>query len=107
MLRHEQQTIRMALSAALHHSAGPKEKKVELQQYAAQRGQKTGARTREGEVLEKYDAPRRLNASHPVWPGSLFDPGPQRSDRCLLRSAKESLPTLALPSLARVGRRSR
>ena len=39
MLRHEQQTVRMALAAALHHSAGPKEKKVEFQQYAALRGQ--------------------------------------------------------------------
>ena len=30
MLRHEQQTVRMALAAALHHSAGPKEKMVEF-----------------------------------------------------------------------------
>ena len=58
MLGHEQQTLRMALAAALHHGAGPKEKKVELQQYSAQRGQKTGARAREGEVHEKNDAPR-------------------------------------------------
>ena len=33
-------------------------------------------------------------------PGSLFDPGPQRSDRSLRRSAGDSLPTLALPVLA-------
>ena len=40
MLRHEQQTVRMALAAALHHSAGPKGK-VEMQQNAAPRGPKT------------------------------------------------------------------
>ena len=65
MLRHEQQTVRVALAAALHHSAGPKEKKVELQQYAALRGHNTGGRAREGEVHEKNDAPRRQNAPHP------------------------------------------
>ena len=46
MLRHEQQTVRMALAAALHHSAGPREK-VEKQQNGAPRGQKTAARARE------------------------------------------------------------
>ena len=46
MLRHEQQTVRMALAAALHHSAGPKEK-VEMQQNGALRGQKTAARAGE------------------------------------------------------------
>ena len=44
MLRHEQQAIAMALAAALHQSAGPKEKKEELQQNAALRRQNTGAR---------------------------------------------------------------
>ena len=52
MLRHEQQTVRMALAAALHHSAGSKEKKVELQQYAAPRGQNTSATAREEVVHE-------------------------------------------------------
>ena len=75
MLRHEQQTVRMALAAALHHSAGPKENKVELQQYAALRGQNTSARAREGEVHEKNDAPWRQNAPHPVErPSCLSDP---------------------------------
>ena len=36
-----------------------------MQQYAALRAQKTGARAREGEVHEKNDAPRRQNAPHP------------------------------------------
>ena len=49
MLRHEQQTVRMALAAALHHSAGPMEK-VEMQQNSAPRGQKIAARA--GEVEE-------------------------------------------------------
>ena len=47
MLRHEQQTVRMALAAALHHCAGPKEK-VEMQQNGAPRGQKTAARGQGG-----------------------------------------------------------
>ena len=105
MLRHEQQTVRMALAAALHHSAGPKEKKVELQQHAAPRGPNIGARAREGEVHEKYDAPRRQNAPHPEErPGSLSDPGPQRSDRSLRLSAGDCLPTLAPARSGRVGR---
>ena len=51
MLRHEQQSIAMALAAALHHSDVLKEKKVELQQYAAQWGQNTGARARARPLL--------------------------------------------------------
>ena len=57
MLRHEQQAVRMAPAAALHHSAGPKEKMVELQQYAVLRGQKNGVRAKKSEVHEKNDAP--------------------------------------------------
>ena len=99
MLRHEQQTVRMALAAALHHSAGSKEK-VEMQQNGALRGQKTAARAGEGEVHEMYDAPRRQNAPHPgVRPGSLSDPGPQRSDRTVRRSSGEA-PLLTAPMLA-------
>ena len=48
----------MALAAALHHSADPKEKEVELQQYAALRGQNTGARAREEVVHDAHDALR-------------------------------------------------
>ena len=84
--RHEQQSIRMAFGVAAHHSA---------QQHAALRGPKTGTRAREGEVHVKYDAPRRQTTPHPgVRPGSLFDPGPQRSDRSLRRSAGDGLPQL-------------
>ena len=97
-LRHEQQTVHVALAAALHHSAGPKEKMVELQQYAALRGQKNGARTREGEVHEKNDAPRRQKAPHlGERPGILAEPGPQRSDRSRRHSSGEGLP---LPTAA-------
>ena len=56
MLRHEQQTVRMALAAALHHSAGPKEK-VEMQQNGAPRGQKTAARAREVEEQATHSLP--------------------------------------------------
>ena len=62
MLRHEQKTVRVALPAALHHSAGPKDK---VEQNAAPRGQTTGASAREGEVHEKNDALRRQNTPHP------------------------------------------
>ena len=56
-LRHEQHSVRIGLVAALH-SAGSRETKVEMQQLP---GQTTGARTREGEVHEENDAPRRQN----------------------------------------------
>ena len=57
MLRHEQQTVRIALAAALHHSAGPREK-VEKQQNGAPRGQKTAARAGEEVVHDAHDALR-------------------------------------------------
>ena len=73
----------MAVGAAAHHSA---------QQQAALRGPKTDV---------KYDAPRRQTTPHPeVRPGILFDPGPQRSDRSLRRSAGDGLPQLVTQSLA-------
>ena len=80
MLRHEQQTVRMALAAALHHSAGPKEK-VEM-------------------VHDAHDAQRGQKTPPPgVRPGSLSDPGPQRSDRTVRRSSGET-PLLTAPMLA-------
>ena len=52
-------------------------------------------------VNATHDAVRGLKTPPPgVRPGSLSDPGPQRSDRTLRRSAGAGLPTLALPSLA-------
>ena len=90
--RHEQQTVRMALAAATHHSA---------QQNAAPRGPKTGARAREGVEHEQHDGLRAQKPPLPgVRPGSLFDPGPQRSDRTVRRSAGDGLPTPGLPVLA-------
>ena len=71
MLRQEQQTVRMALAAALHHSAGPKEK-VEMQQNGAPRGQNTGARAREEVVHDAHVALRGQKTPPPgVRPGSL------------------------------------
>ena len=99
MLRHEQQTVRMALAAALHHSAGPKEK-VEMQQNGAPRGQKTAAKAREVEEQAAHDDLRAQTAPPPgVRPGSLAEPGPQRSDRSLRRSSGQT-PLLGVPSLA-------
>ena len=54
--RHEQQSIRMALGAAAHHSA---------QQHAAPRSQRTGTRAGEGEVFESREAPRGQNTPSP------------------------------------------
>ena len=83
---------RMALAAATHHSA---------QQNAAPRGPKTGARAREGVEHEQHDGPRAQKPPLPgVRPGSLFDPGPQRSARTVRRSAGDGLPTPGLPVLA-------
>ena len=99
MLRDEQQTVRMALAAALHHSAGPKEK-VEMQQYGAPRGQKTAARAGEEVEHATHYGPRAQETPPPgVRPGSLAEPGPQRSDRSLRRSSGQT-PLLGVPSLA-------
>ena len=100
MLRHEQQTARMALAAALHHSAGLKEKQVELEQYAALRGHNTGARAREEVVHDAHVALRGQKTPPPgVRPGSLVDPGPQRSDRTVRRSSGQ-VPLLVVALLA-------
>ena len=100
MLRHEQQTVRMALAAALHHSAGPREK-VEKQQNGAPRGQKTAARAREEVEHATHYGPRAQETPPPgERPGILAEPGPQRSDRSRRHSSGECLPTLGLPVLA-------
>ena len=106
MLRHEQQTVRMALAAALHHSAGPKEK-VEMQQNGAPRGQKTAARAGEEVEYEKHAGPRAQKTPPPgERPGLLAEPGPQRSDRTVRRSSGET-PLLVVASLAAAAGRRR
>ena len=101
MLRHEEQSIAMVLAAALHHSAGPWEKKVEMQQNAALRGQTTGTRAREEVVNATHDALREQNTPIAgVRQGILAEPGLQRSDRSRRHSSGDGMPTLALPSLA-------
>ena len=85
MLRHERRSVAMALSEFTHHSS---------------RGQRT-ARALEEVENATHDAPRRQKTPPPgERPGSLFDPGPQRSDRSLRRSAGDGLPQLITPSLA-------
>ena len=99
MLRHEQQTVRMALAAALHHSAGPRDK-VEMQQNGAPRGQKTAARAGEEVEHASHYGPRAQETPPPgVRPDSLAEPGPQMSDRSLRRSSGQT-PLLGVPSLA-------
>ena len=71
--RHERMTVAMALAEATHH--------------AAPRGPKT-ARAGEGVEHEQHDGLRALKPPLPgVRPGSLCDPGPQRSDRTVRHSA--------------------
>ena len=71
--RHEQQTVAMALAAALHHSAGPK---VKLQQHAALRGRSTGTMVEGEEVHEPHHALRGQKTPLPgERPGSLSGPG--------------------------------
>ena len=77
-LRHERMTVAAELSAALHHSRDGGQVK-----YDGLRAQKTDSAAPPG-----------------VRPGSLCDPGPQRSDRTVRRSSGDSLPTPALSSLA-------
>ena len=94
-----QQTVRKALAAALHHSAGPKEKKVELQN-AAKRRQNTGDRA-EVEVHQAYDAPRRQNRTSPGGAARHFR-GARAAEECcrLRRSAEDTHQTLGLLVLA-------
>ena len=91
-LRHEQQTVRMALVAASHHSA---------QQNAAPRGPKTGARAREVEEQVTHVGLRAQKTPPPgERPGILPEPLPQRSDRSRRRFSGDGLAQLAMPSLA-------
>ena len=67
------------------------------------RGQKTATVIREVEEQDTYEAPRRQKTLPPkARPGILAEPGPQRSDRTVRRSALDTLPTLGLPILAGV-----
>ena len=85
-----------ALATVMHHSSG----KVHTA-YGAPRGQRLATRAMEVEVREPDDA---LRGQKPPPPGVLLglpqEPGPQRSDRTLRRSAGDALPQLATPSLA-------
>ena len=78
MLRHERRSVAMALVEFTHHSS---------------RGQRTARAWRTRRTTLHGD--RRF-----PWHGSLFDPGPQRSDRSLRRSAGGGLPQLVTPFLA-------
>ena len=82
--RHERMTVAMALAEATHH--------------AAPRGPKT-ARAGEGVEHEQHVGLRALKPPLPgVRPGSLFDSGPQRSDRTVRHSAGDT-PFLVVPAL--------
>ena len=75
----------MALAEYMHH---------------ASRG-RTRARAREEVEFVTHDALRGQKTPPPgERPGLPLEPGSQRSDRTVRRSSGDSLPTLALPSLA-------
>ena len=75
-LRHERMTVAMTLAEMTHHTAG------------------------EEVVHDAHDALRGQKTPPPgVRPGSLSDPGPQRSDRTVRRSSG-AVPLLAVPVLA-------
>ena len=94
-LKHEWLTVAMELAAALHHSrdGGPGSHNALRGQKAASSGEKVENETHN--VLRHQTTPPPGER-----PGILAEPGLQRSDRSLRRSAGDSLPTLALPSLA-------
>ena len=81
----------MALTASTHHTA---------QQNGAPRSQTTATRARKVEEHETNDALRRQTAP-PLGarPGTLAEPGPQRSDGSLRRSS-ENTPLLVVATLA-------
>ena len=92
--RFEQASVSAAVVSALHHSSD-----VGPVLYEALRGHK---KTTEGEVEEHetHDDLRAQTAPSPgMRLGILPEPGPQRSDHCLRRSAGDT-PLLAVPSLA-------
>ena len=84
--RHERMTVAMAVAEAVHHSAP--------------RRQNTATAIRE-EVVHGAHAALRGQKTPPPGerPGSLSDPGPQRSDRTVRRSSG-AVPLLAVPVLA-------
>ena len=90
MLRHEQQSVAMALAQALHHSAGPSKTMV------VERRER-----QEGEVQDVYDAPRSQKTPLPgVRPGVPLDPGPPGDEAVAVGYAAASVPLLGAPSLA-------
>ena len=78
MLRHERQSIAMALAEILHHSANVTvvKHKEEVEQHAAPRGPKTARAEVEEAVNATHDALRGQNTPPPgVRPGILAEPG--------------------------------
>ena len=102
MLRHEQQSIRMALAAALHHSSG----KVHAE-YGGLRGLKTATRAGEEGHEDKHDALRRQKPPPPQ--PELFScrKSSSSSSHCLLLPSRLSLcPRSLLRTPSRSERRS-
>ena len=89
-------------TAARPHGSGSCDASHPAAERPPPRGPKTGARAREVEEQVPHVCLRAQKALSPgERPGILAEPRPQRSDRSLRHSAGDSLPTLALSSLAR------
>ena len=95
MLRHEQQSIRMALATAMHHSF-----KVHTEN-GAPRSQTTATRAREGEVHEQHDGLRAQKRPLPATrPAPLAEvAGPQVRAATVGYVAAAGAPLLVVPSL--------
>ena len=96
MLRHEQQSIRMALATALQHSSG----KVHAE-YGALRGLKTATRAGEEGHRDEYEAPRRQKPQPELFQrptGLVEPPGPQeRVPRHTLEQMADVAPMVQIP----------
>ena len=93
--RHEQLSVRMAVAAALHHSA---QRGAGPETYSAPRRQTTAT---EGEVREPYNAARSQKPPLPgTRPAALREPMPQLGLEHAACPCSSGAPCLAPPALA-------
>ena len=91
--RHVRTAVQLALAEKLHHSAN------KVEPHDALRGQNKRAGREEVENVTRGGLRAQKSPPPGVRPGSLVDPGPQRSDRTVRRSSGK-VPLLVVASLA-------
>ena len=91
--RHVRTAVQLALAEKLHHSAN------KVEPHDALRGQNKRAGREEVENVTRDGLRAQKSPPPGVRPGSLVDPGPQRSDRTVRRSSGMD-PLLVVASLA-------